>query len=64
MVTFWNLSARDITLQVDGQTHLLVRGQRLKLAPPRQFMWRAGADAVQTERLPDGVPSLEIVIRR
>jgi hypothetical protein len=63
-VGFWNLSARDVTLQVSGKTHYLKAGQSLKLDLPRRFLWKVGDREIQTEEVPNQVPGVEIVIRR
>jgi len=63
-VGFWNLSGRDVTLRVDGQTHLLGQRQCLKLDLGRNFVWKVGDAEAQVEQMPAGVPSMELVIRR
>jgi hypothetical protein len=62
-VGFWNLSGHDLTLKVAGQTHRLEHGKNLKLQLNRQFVWRVEDREAQSERVPDEVPGLDIVIR-
>lgn len=64
LVGFWNLSGRDVVVQIGGGPHIVPLGQSLKLVLNRQFVWQVEGQAPQTEQLPDGVPGMEIVIRR
>jgi len=63
-VGFWNLSAGDLTVKVNGQKHVLRRGQKLQLELSRQFVWRVNDREPQAERIPEKESGLEIVIRR
>lgn len=63
-VGFWNLAGREVALQVEGRTYWLAQGQRLKLDVGREFVWKDGDHETQRERLPAGVPGVDIVIRR
>src|SRR6516225_5693658 len=58
-ISFWNLSPRDLTVTVDGQTYLINKGKRIKLELDRQFVWKAGEHKPQVERVPAQVPGLE-----
>jgi hypothetical protein len=63
-VGFWNLTGRDITLTVDGQARLLPRDRGLTLTLGRQFVWQVDQRTPQSEDIPDGHCTLEIVLRK
>jgi hypothetical protein len=63
-VGFWNVTGRDLTLTVDGQTYVLSRGRSLTLNLGRQFVWRVDQRPAQAEAVPAGNGTLEIVVRQ
>jgi hypothetical protein len=63
-VAFWNLSARDMTLKVAGQTRPLLRGQKVSLDLGRKFTWQVDERQPREETVAASDPGLEIVIRR
>jgi hypothetical protein len=63
-VSFWNLSGRDVTLNVEARSYFLPQGQSLKLALGRQFTWQLSGEEVQAERVPEAFPGVNIIIRR
>ncbi|GIW79995.1 MAG: hypothetical protein KatS3mg105_1802 [Gemmatales bacterium] len=63
-VGFWNLSQRDLTLKVAGQTYSLRRGESLRLQLADEFTWQVDQREAQVQRIAPGESSLEIVIRR
>ncbi|MCI0463281.1 MAG: hypothetical protein L0Z62_40560 [Gemmataceae bacterium] len=63
-VGFWNVTGRDLTLTVNGQTYVLARGRNLTLSLTRQFVWRVDQRAPQTEAVPAESGTLEIVVRQ
>jgi hypothetical protein len=63
-VGFWNVSGRDLTLTIDGQPYALPRNRNLTLNLARNFVWRVDGRALQSEAIPEGNPTLEIVLRR
>jgi hypothetical protein len=63
-VGFWNVTGRDLTLTVDGQSRVLPRNQSVTLTLGRQFTWQVDQRAPLAEDVPAGRSTLEIVIRR
>jgi hypothetical protein len=63
-VAFWNLTGRDLTVQVEGQDHYVPRGKNVRLDLGRQFVWRVEDRAAETEKVPANDSAVEIVIRR
>jgi hypothetical protein len=63
-IEFWNLTNKDLTLKVDGQTHVLARGKSLGLDAGRHFVWQIEGREVNKENIATGESALEIVIRR
>src|SRR6266545_1140904 len=61
-VGFWNVTGRDVTLIIDGQTRVLPRNRNLTVTVGRQFVWRVDQGVAQTERIPDGQWTAEIVV--
>jgi len=63
-VGFWNQSAQEVTVTVDGQPRTLQRGQGVTLDLPRRFVWQiAGRESVQ-ETIAGVQSGVDIVIRR
>ena len=62
-VGFWNLTGRDVTLVVDGQTHFLRKDHAVTLDLTRQFAWKMDQGEPRNERVPADRPSHEIVLR-
>ncbi|MBV9123034.1 MAG: hypothetical protein JO112_06740, partial [Planctomycetes bacterium] len=63
-VGFWNLSGQDVTLKVDGQSHLLAQGKNLRLDLGREFVWRVNDREAQSQQVPSAEAALDIIIRR
>jgi hypothetical protein len=63
-VSFWNLTDRDLSLRVDGQTRLLPRGRNVPMTLPREFTWQLDGREPKPETLGRDDAALEIVIRR
>jgi len=62
-VGFWNLTARDLTVSVEGQNHIVLQGKTLKLQVARQFAWRMEGHEPQNETVPMENSGVEIVLR-
>jgi hypothetical protein len=62
-VGFWNLTGKDVTLTVDGQTQRLPRDRAVTLELGPQFVWQIDQQPPRTERVPDNLPGHEVVIR-
>jgi hypothetical protein len=63
-VGFWNLTDRDLTLRVDGQSSTVPRGKSLPLTLGREFVWQIDGREPQRQTLGKDQSALEIVIRR
>ncbi len=63
-VTFVNKSARDILLTVDGQTVTLPSKTVMTADLPAAFKWQIGGEAERSEKVPDGSPGVDVVIRK
>jgi hypothetical protein len=63
-VAFWNLTDRDLTLQVDGQTRAVPRGKSLPLTLGREFVWQIDGREPKRQTLGKDQTALDIVIRR
>jgi hypothetical protein len=63
-VGIWNLSSGPLVLKVNGKTHALSQGKSVSVAVERRFVWQVEGREAQTEQIPSGEASLEIVIRR
>jgi hypothetical protein len=63
-VGFWNASGRDLTLTIEGRQYALPRNRSLTLGLGRQFNWRIDQRAPQSENVPEGNATMEIVLRR
>jgi len=61
---FWNLTDHDLTIKVDGQSHVVARGKNLPLEVGRQFVWQIEGRDPQREQIATGESAIEIVIRR
>jgi hypothetical protein len=62
-VGFWNISGRNLELQVNGKTHVLPRDQSLTLMLDRDFNWQVEGQPAQSERIADDKTAHEIVVR-
>lgn len=63
-VGFWNLTGRDITVEVAGRSYILRRGETLTIQAPRRFVWRYDNGPAHAETVPADRNEFEIVIRR
>ena len=61
-VGFWNITGRNVTILIDGQSRSLARNQSLTLELARTFNWQMDGRQ-QAERIPDGQGTHEIVLR-
>jgi hypothetical protein len=64
VVSFQNLTGREVRLDVDGQRHNLAVGETWRVEPPRQFVWRMEGRPGQSEAVSTNLVGLEIVLRR
>ncbi len=62
-VGFWNLSGRDVTLNVDGKAWTLAKDRSITLDLDRQFSWQIVGQALHVERVADAQPAHEVLIR-
>jgi hypothetical protein len=62
-VGFWNITGRDVSLIIDGQTHRIPRDRALTLNLARKFIWQLDQRAPRTEVVPDSQGTLELVLR-
>jgi hypothetical protein len=63
-VQFVNKSARDILLTVDGHTTTLPSKMVMEVQLPAAFKWQIGGEAERSEKVPDGSPGVDVVIRK
>lgn len=63
-VTFVNKSARDILLTVDGRTLTLPSKTVMTAELPATFKWQIGGEPERSEKVPDGSPGIDVVIRK
>ncbi len=63
-IGFWNVSNRDLTVQVNGRARRLARGRGMTLRLKRQFVWRIVGSTPHEESVPADKATMEIVIRR
>jgi hypothetical protein len=63
-VGFWNLTDKELTLKIDGQTHTLAAGKSLTRDLARQFVWQVIGREAQNSTVPAADVGMEIVIRR
>lgn len=63
-VSFVNKSARDITLTIDGQTTTVPSKNVLRVELPATFKWQIGGEPERSEKVPDGSPGIDVVIRK
>ena len=63
-ITFWNLTAKPLTIKVDGRDRTLQARQNLAVDVPRRFTWQADERGENKENIAMGEGGLEIVIRR
>jgi hypothetical protein len=63
-ITFWNLTAKPLTIKVDGRDRTLQARQNLAVDVPRRFTWQVDERGENKENIAMGEGGLEIVIRR
>jgi hypothetical protein len=63
-VGFWNLTGKELTLKIDGQTRTVAAGKSLTLDLARQFVWQVMGREAQNSTVPTADLGVEIVIRR
>jgi hypothetical protein len=61
-VGFWNITGRDVTILVDGQSRALARNQSITLDLGRSFNWQFEGRQ-QAEQIPQGQTTFEVVLR-
>ena len=62
-VGFWNLTGRDVTLVVDGRSHILAKDRAVTLDLRHRFTWRIDTSAEKTEQVGDDQTTHEVVVR-
>jgi hypothetical protein len=62
-VGFWNLSGRDVTLVIGGQTISLAKDRAVTMDLERQFAWQVEGRPQHVERVGEGQATHEVVIR-
>jgi hypothetical protein len=63
-VGFWNISGRDLTLKVNGQSRLLLRNRALTLELGRDFVWQIDSREPQRQQVPADQASFEVILRQ
>jgi hypothetical protein len=63
-VGFWNVSGRDVTIKVNGESRRLPRNRAVTLELPRDFVWQLEDREVRREQVPSGQPTFEIILRQ
>jgi hypothetical protein len=61
-VGFWNITGREVTIVVNGQSRSLARNQSLTLELARTFNWQMDGRQ-NSESVPDGQSTFDIVLR-
>jgi hypothetical protein len=64
VVSFQNLTGREVTLIADTQRRVLAPEETWRVEPPRQFVWRMEGRPAQSEAVSTNLVGLEIVLRR
>jgi hypothetical protein len=62
-VGFWNLTGRDVTVQVEGKSVVVLRDKAVTLDLDRQFIWQIAGQTQHIERVPEGQPTYEVIMR-
>lgn len=62
-VGFWNVTGRDITLNIDGQPRLLAKDRAITLDLERAFVWRIDQGDPNSERVPEDQAFHEVILR-
>jgi hypothetical protein len=62
-VGFWNLTGRDIVVNVAGKSWTLTKNQTATFDLGREFSWQIAGRAQHLERVPDGQATYEVVVR-
>lgn len=63
-IEFFNLTDKDLTMKIDGQSRTLARGKSLSLDLARRFTWQIDGRDVNQENIAIGEAAMQIVIRR
>jgi len=63
-VGYWNVTNRNVSLAVEGQSYFLAPGRGMTLTVPRQFTWQMDRGKLNRESVPSDRPTMEIVIRK
>ena len=63
-IGFWNISGRDVTLKVNGQSRLLPSNRAVTLDLGRDFVWQVDSREPQRQQVPAGQASHEIILRQ
>ena len=64
LIGFWNMSGRDVTLKINGQTRLLAKDRAVNLQLDRAFVWQVDHGEPTAERVPPGLRRHEVMIRQ
>lgn len=62
-VGFWNVTGRDIQLQVEGKSQSLAKNRATTLELERHFLWQIDGGEMNPERVPDSQNYFEVIIR-
>lgn len=62
-VGFWNVSGRDVTIKVNGESRQLPRNRAVTLELPRDFVWQLEDREARREQVPNGQTTFEIILR-
>jgi hypothetical protein len=62
-VGFWNLTGRDVTLKIDGQTRQLPRDRAVTLEIGRAFVYQVDQGQSVTESVPEEELFHEVILR-
>src|SRR5437773_416563 len=55
-VGLWNLTGRDVTIRIDGQTRVLAKDRAVTLDLDRAFVWQLDQGETVSERVPEAQP--------
>lgn len=62
-VGFWNITGKDVSLKVNGETHVVPRNRTLNLRLDRSFTWQTGAGDPKQEQVADTQTTHEVILR-
>lgn len=62
-VGFWNVTGKDVQLEVDGQMRTIPKDRAITLDMDRRFVWRLDSGPENLERVPDEQNYFEVILR-